>query len=189
MLIHQRSRAGFTLIELMITCGLIGLLAAIAIPNFLSYQARTRRSEAFSNLAGIARAYKTYHAEKGRFPHMAAISLPAGPPTPIKMTWDPATQAFFDTVGWRPDGNVYHSYEVASDCGSGCTEETCFTLVAHGDVDGRNGMSAAMYVHPTDAAGTAISCPSFLGYSVPVRGGTEVYDEPVSYLGAGADLY
>ena len=69
----RRSR-GFTLTELMITVALIGTLAAIAIPEFFRYQARARRSEGFTHLAGIARSYKAYHAEQGRFPDMQATS-------------------------------------------------------------------------------------------------------------------
>ena len=56
MSIRSREKAGFTIVELMIVVALIGVLSAIAIPNFMSYQARTRRSEAYVNLASIARA-------------------------------------------------------------------------------------------------------------------------------------
>ena len=61
------SRRGFTLVELMITVGLIGVLCAIAIPNFMAYQARSRRSEAYANLASLARAQKAYLAERNEF--------------------------------------------------------------------------------------------------------------------------
>ena len=52
-----RTTRGFTIIELMITAALIGVLAAIAIPSFMSYQLRTKRSEAMTNLAGIGRTH------------------------------------------------------------------------------------------------------------------------------------
>jgi type IV pilus assembly protein PilA len=48
-----RTRFAFTLIELMITVAIIGLLAAIAIPNFLRIQLKAKSSEAKSNLAAI----------------------------------------------------------------------------------------------------------------------------------------
>ena len=41
-----RNRQGFSLTELMIVVAIIGILAVIAIPNFLKYQARAKQSEA-----------------------------------------------------------------------------------------------------------------------------------------------
>ena len=61
---HQR---GFSLIELMIVVALIGILAAIAIPNFLTYQARAKQSEARMNLAAIHTAEVIYFAEKNTY--------------------------------------------------------------------------------------------------------------------------
>ena len=55
---------GFTLIELMIVVAIIAILAAIAIPNFLSFVSQTRRSEVKSNLEAIYRAEISYFAEK-----------------------------------------------------------------------------------------------------------------------------
>ena len=48
-----RKQEGFTLIELMIVVAIIGILAAIAIPNFLQYQMKSRQSEAKTNLMAI----------------------------------------------------------------------------------------------------------------------------------------
>jgi prepilin-type N-terminal cleavage/methylation domain-containing protein len=200
---RSRSRGGFTLTELMITVALIGTICAIAIPNFLIYQARSRRSEAFTNLGGIGRAYKVYYGDQGRYPDMVAnavtppaeASLPkpgAGQPNTTKMTWDAQTESFFNLVGWRPDGNVFYTYEVESNCAGVCSsQENCFTVVAHGDVDNDDDMGAVMYVHPmTDAAGNPLaSCNSVIrpALTVPVRNGVPVYDEPAVYL--NADLY
>ena len=58
---------GFTLIELMIVVAIIGILAAIAVPNFIRFTARARQSEAKSNLKGFYTAAKSYYAENSTY--------------------------------------------------------------------------------------------------------------------------
>jgi type IV pilus assembly protein PilA len=62
-----RKQEGFTLIELMIVVAIIGILAAIAIPNFLRYQAKSRQSEAKTNLGAIFVAQTAYFSENNRY--------------------------------------------------------------------------------------------------------------------------
>jgi type IV pilus assembly protein PilA len=58
---------GFTLVELMIVVAIIAVLAAIAIPNFVKFQARSKQSEARANLKAIFTAQKAFFQEQDRF--------------------------------------------------------------------------------------------------------------------------
>jgi len=60
-------RKGFTVIELMISVGIVGLLAAIALPNFTRFQARSKQSEAKLNLKAMFTAQKAFLSERDRF--------------------------------------------------------------------------------------------------------------------------
>jgi len=71
----DRNQKGFTLIELMIVVAIIGILAAIAIPNFLKYQAKSRQSEARVNLGGVFVAQTSYYGEQARYNDFDAIGF------------------------------------------------------------------------------------------------------------------
>ena len=63
----KKLQKGFTLIELMIVVAIIGILAAIAIPNFIKFQARSKQSEAKANLKALFTAEKAFMQEKDRY--------------------------------------------------------------------------------------------------------------------------
>lgn len=77
---------GFTLIELMIVVAIIAFLAMIAVPNFMKYVSKAKRSEVYLNLGAIYMAEKAYWAENGTY------------------------SSSLKDLGWSPDGETNYTY-------------------------------------------------------------------------------
>ena len=69
MLNKLRSKKGFTLIELLIVVAIIGILAAIAIPQFSAYRAKAYNSASTSDLKNSKTTLESYFADNQTYPH------------------------------------------------------------------------------------------------------------------------
>lgn len=122
----MRDNQGFSLVELMIVVAIIGILSAIAIPNFVGMQQKAKRSEVPTNVDGIKTAELAYEASFNAY-----IEAPTKPGTPTKnlQAWT-VTADGYSIIGWKPDGDVRGSYQVTN------VTNTDFLVLGTCDVDG-----------------------------------------------------
>jgi len=126
-----KGQKGFTLIELMIVVAIIGILAAIAIPNFLTYQLKSRQAEAKTNLQAIKTSEIAFQAERGCYIGIGVygVVVPAPALKTAPFTWGtgplPATvpalgwcvaggtfAGNFTDIGFKATGNVMYLYGI-----------------------------------------------------------------------------
>ena len=75
MKINTSRKAGFTLVEIMIVVAIIGLLAAIAIPNFVKARTTSQQNACINNLRQIDGAIQQWALEFKKDP-TAAVTIP-----------------------------------------------------------------------------------------------------------------
>ncbi|MBU1343052.1 MAG: prepilin-type N-terminal cleavage/methylation domain-containing protein [Proteobacteria bacterium] len=126
---QKKNQKGFTLIEVMIVIAIIGVLAAIAIPNYKNYQFKAKSAEAKTNLGAIRTMEEAYKAENDAYYVCAAN--PVAVPGVSKAAW--GAPANFTFIGFAPTGRVYYQYSVAAGT---ATIATTFLSTATGDLDG-----------------------------------------------------
>lgn len=73
-------QSGFTLIELLIAVAIIGILGAIAYPNYLDSVKKSRRSDAKGALMGLTNAMERFYTENGTYQGAASGGANLGPP-------------------------------------------------------------------------------------------------------------
>ena len=74
MLKKLKSNKGFTLIELLIVVAIIGILAAIAIPQFASYRAKAFNTAATSDLKNVKTGMEAFMADNQEYPGIVDLS-------------------------------------------------------------------------------------------------------------------
>ncbi|GAL36301.1 type IV pilin PilA [Vibrio maritimus] len=105
---------GFTLIELMIVVAVIGVLAAVALPQYQKYVAKSETASALATLSGLKTNTETYTLENGTFPDQtqsSAVGIPASPMGSIVLAPETGTSGAGSITYTFTSGNVSQIYQ------------------------------------------------------------------------------
>ncbi len=90
-----RKKEGFTLIELLIVVAIIGIIAGIAIPNFLGARTKARVTRAFADMRALADALEMYYVDETTYPGALADLTTATTPYITSLPNDPFSGAVY----------------------------------------------------------------------------------------------
>jgi prepilin-type N-terminal cleavage/methylation domain-containing protein len=137
----QRQDRGFTLVELMIVVAVIGVIASLAIPNYMRFTARTRRAEMLETVSKIKLSFKSTFDNTGTFasnstaaPGNTSVINPTNASIPVGQpdTWDTHAPGWGD-FQFPPDGPVRmrYTYTIAAN-GQDVTINVCGSIASLG---------------------------------------------------------
>lgn len=116
---RRRSR-GFTLVELMIVIGVLGIIVSIAIPQYLKLTARSYRSEMMTTMGKLRLYFKNMHDNNGTFAkppltvdvgQTSAVNPPVTASSPVGVGADWVNNANgWSDLPFPPEGNVRMRY-------------------------------------------------------------------------------
>ena len=152
-------KKGFTLIELMIVVAIIGILAAVAIPAFMDYMKKSKKTEAALQLNKIGKNNKTYFITNASYVTTSGAAKPAGtactgPNKKFAVASDWATQAGWQDLDFQVDEPNLFSYAYA-----GGSSVATATAIGDLDCDGTMITYTLNMTAPSGNAGATLTEP------------------------------
>lgn len=123
----NRNSKGFTLIELLIVVAIIGIIAAIAIPNLLNAIDRGKQKRTMSDLRSVGTAIESYAVDMNFYPSGSLAGV-EGVLEPVYIKTMPTRDGWNNTLVWTDGAVVNQGYTV----GSGGKNGGALTVVGTG---------------------------------------------------------
>ncbi|MFH1287636.1 MAG: prepilin-type N-terminal cleavage/methylation domain-containing protein [bacterium] len=141
-----KSEKGFTLIELMIVIAILGILAAVAIPNFLNARGKAQDASALSTLEAIKTSMEMYAADNGTYPTgsvatVAGLSTALGDDWPSNVKTDGTTGSIVAPSSGtitNAGGSAYIIWAIGRD------STHCYSLTQNGTKTGPEALGAGL---------------------------------------------
>ncbi len=99
---RARKTAGFTLIELLIVVAIIGIIAAIAIPNLLNAIDRGKQKRTMADLRSVGTAIESYSVDTNVYPSASDINALKGVIEPVYMKKLPLQDGWSKPMKYEP---------------------------------------------------------------------------------------
>lgn len=154
----MRSHSGFSLVEMMVTVVILGILSTVALVSYRQYVRRVHTSEALGMLGMIRMRQETYRSEFSQYCDVSSAThdgtsgtvashWPATAPGQTATDWNSGIPPEWIQLGVRPSGPVYFRYDVVAGnpgvtpnlpggYGTSSNQDAWWVGHAYGDLDG-----------------------------------------------------
>jgi len=162
-----RVKSGYTLVELMTVVAILGVLAAIAMPQYQNYTMQARTSEAIAHLAHIKTRQESYRADFFMYCNASGTASnwnPTSAPGPDPQSWDGSLDSWPQLSIVPATNQLYFSYQTVA----GIPGQLPSTLGYSDDrgMDGADFWFIAAAIADLDGDGTQVLYEIYSGSSV-----------------------